>query len=77
MCRPTDLSTRNEPQQEAIIESRHGKTIEQVFAKLKALLRMAAARTKEALWATIGTLLDAFTPDECVNYLANCGYDPV
>ena len=34
--------------------------IEQLFAKLKALLRKAAARTKEALWATIGELLDAF-----------------
>ncbi len=51
--------------------------IEQVFAKLKALLRKAAVRTKNALWATIGTLLDAFTPDECVNYLASCGYDLV
>jgi transposase len=51
--------------------------IEQVFAKLKALLRRAAVRTKDTLWATIGTLLDAFTPDECVNYLANCGYEPV
>ena len=51
--------------------------IEQVFAKLKALLRKAAARTKDTLWATIGTLLGAFTPDECVNYLANCGYDLV
>jgi transposase len=51
--------------------------VEQVFAKLKALLRKAAARTKDTLWATIGTLLGAFTPDECVNYLANCGYDLV
>jgi len=51
--------------------------IEQVFAKLKALLRKAAARTKDALWTTIGSLLDAFTPEECVNYLANCGYDLV
>ena len=51
--------------------------IEQVFAKLKALLRKAAARTKDALWDALGSLLDAFTPDECVNYLANCGYDPV
>ena len=50
--------------------------IEQLFAKLKNLLRQAAARTKDALWATIGMLLDEFTPDECANYLANCGYDP-
>jgi transposase len=50
--------------------------IEQVFAKLKALLRKAAARTNDTLWPTIGILLDAFTPDECANYLTNCGYDP-
>ncbi|WP_134497468.1 hypothetical protein [Microvirga pakistanensis] len=36
--------------------------IEQVFAKLKALLRKAAARTKKALWATIGELLDELLP---------------
>jgi transposase len=51
--------------------------IEQVFAKLKALLRKAAARSKEALWDTIGTLLDAFPPEECRNSLTNCRYEPV
>jgi transposase len=51
--------------------------IEQVFAKLKALLRKAAARTKEALWTSIGELLDAFPADECQNYLTNCGYELV
>jgi transposase len=51
--------------------------IEQVFAKLKALLRKAAARSKDALWDTIGTLLDAVPPEECRNYLTNCGYEPV
>ena len=49
--------------------------IEQLFAKLKALLRKAAARTRDALWNTIGTLLDAFTPAECQNYIANSGYE--
>src|SRR3712207_4346793 len=39
----------------------------QAFAKLKALLRKAAARTREALWATIGRLLDTFTSAECRN----------
>ena len=47
--------------------------IEQLFAKLKVLLRKAGARTKEVLWTTIGDLLDAFPPDECRNYLRNCG----
>jgi transposase len=49
--------------------------IENAFAKLKALLRKAAERTVEGLWNTIGQLLDAFTPDECSNYLAAAGYD--
>ena len=49
--------------------------IEKVFSKLKALLRKAAERTVEGLWTTVGKLLDAFTPTECTNYLATCGYD--
>lgn len=48
--------------------------IEQAIAKLKALLRKAAARSVDELWATIGRLLDAFTPGECANYLRNAGY---
>lgn len=48
--------------------------IEQVFAKLKHLLRKAAARTVEAVCAAIGKALSAFTPQECANYLANSGY---
>jgi transposase len=48
--------------------------IEQLFAKLKALLRKAAERSIEALWATIGRLLDAFSPAECANYLRHAGY---
>ncbi len=49
--------------------------IEMAFAKLKALLRAAAARTIPDLWAAINTALDAFTPDECRNYFAAAGYD--
>ena len=48
--------------------------IEQVFAKLKTLLRKAAERTIEATWRRIGQLLDAFTPAECASYLKNAGY---
>ena len=48
--------------------------IEQVFAKLKTLLRKAAERTSTATWQRIGQLLDAFTPQECANYLRNSGY---
>ena len=48
--------------------------IEQVFAKLKTLLRKAAERTVETTWKRIGTLLGTFTPQECSNYFSNAGY---
>jgi transposase len=48
--------------------------IEQVFAKLKTLLRKAEARTIDAVSTRIGRLLKAFTPAECTNYLRNAGY---
>lgn len=49
--------------------------IEMAFAKLKALLRMAAARTVPDLRGAIAEALDAFTPTECVNYFTAAGYD--
>jgi transposase len=48
--------------------------IEQVFAKLKTLLRKAAKRTIEDTWRQIGTLLSRFSPQECANYFRNAGY---
>jgi len=48
--------------------------IEQLFAKLKALLRKAAERSIEGLWNRIACLLDAFQPDECANYFRHDGY---
>ena len=48
--------------------------IEQVFAKLKHLLRKAAARTIDAVNAAIGKLLDTFSAEECAKYFANAGY---
>ena len=50
--------------------------IEQVFAKLKHLLRKCNARTVEAICAAIGQLLQTFTPQECANYFENAGYAP-
>jgi transposase len=50
--------------------------IEQVFAKLKHLLRKAAARTVETVCTAVGELLRAFTKDECANYFKNSGYAP-
>ena len=49
--------------------------IEQAFAKLKALLRSAAARTVPDLWTAIRQAFAAFRPDECRNYLTAAGYD--
>ena len=43
--------------------------IEMAFSKLKALLRKAAERTVEGLWAIIGRLIDTITPDECAKLL--------
>jgi transposase len=51
--------------------------IEQVFAKLKTLLRKAGERTVEATWKRIGELLERFNPQECANYLSNAGYASV
>ena len=48
--------------------------IEQVFAKLKQLLRAEGPRTIEALWSAVGRLLNRFTSTECANYLAHDGY---
>ena len=48
--------------------------IEQVFSKLKTLLRKTAARTRESLWNAVGRLLDSLSPAECANYIRHCGY---
>jgi transposase len=50
--------------------------IEQLLAKLKALLRKAAARTKDELWSAIGCLLATIPEAECANYLRHGGYGP-
>jgi transposase len=54
--------------------SRDLNPIEQLFAKLKAMLRKAGERTIEGLWSTIGRLLDDLSPEECARYLAHDGY---
>ncbi len=50
--------------------------IENAFSKLKALLRKAAARTRDALWDAVAYAIDAFTPGECANYFTAAGYEP-
>ena len=51
--------------------------IEQVFAKLKHLVRNAQPRSIEATWRKVGDLIPIFAPDECNNYLVNSGYASV
>ena len=51
--------------------------IEQLFAKLKHLMRMAEPRTVEATWRKVGQILDLFSPAECAHYLKNSGYASV
>lgn len=51
--------------------------IEQVFAKLKQLMRREQPRTLEATWRKAGELLDLFTTNECAKYLKNAGYGSV
>jgi transposase len=50
--------------------------IEMAFAKLKALLRKAAARTIDDLWNLVADCLAQFSSTECCNYFRAAGYDP-
>ena len=50
--------------------------IENAFARLKAGLRKAAARTIPELWTVIGHILPTFTQAECANYFTAVGYEP-
>lgn len=49
--------------------------IEMAYAKIKALLRKAAARSIDDLWDAIAVAIDRFPPSECRNYFAAAGYD--
>ena len=48
--------------------------IEMAFAKLKAHLRKAKARTFDALWKAIGDICNLFTSTECWNFIKEAGY---
>src|SRR6266567_2519486 len=48
--------------------------IEQVFSKLKALLRKAAERTVPKLWRRIRALLRTISDEECLNFFRHAGY---
>jgi transposase len=48
--------------------------IEQVFAKIKGLLRKADARSIDDINAALAALLNQFEPDECARYISAAGY---
>jgi transposase len=48
--------------------------IEMVFAKVKQLLRSLAARTRQALWDAMQSVLDQVTADDAMNCFRHCGY---
>ena len=53
------------------------KTIENVFSKLKTLVRKLKLRKQDELWKKLGELCDMFSPDECKNYCRHAGYTNV
>ena len=48
--------------------------IELAFSKLKHLMRSAAHRTADALWADVQRMLDLITPDDAAGFYRHCGY---
>lgn len=48
--------------------------IELAFSKLKSLLRKQGERTVAGLEAFLGAATDAFSSQECLNYMRHCGY---
>lgn len=48
--------------------------IEQVFAKLKAMLRAMAVRSVDALWKALGSIIGCVSPEECRNFIRHAGY---
>ena len=49
--------------------------IEEAFSKVKRLLRVIGARTKEALVEAIGKALDVVGPWDARGFFTHCGYD--
>ena len=50
-----------------------GQRIEMAFAKLKTLIRKAAARTYDDLWKAVGRVCDLFSDQECYNFFNAAG----
>jgi hypothetical protein len=48
--------------------------MEIAFAKFKAILRAAAARTLDALWQAAANAIEQFKQNECCIFFAHAGY---
>jgi transposase len=48
--------------------------IEEAFAKVKALLRRAGARTRETSIEAVGWALEAVTVEDAEGFCTHCGY---
>jgi len=48
--------------------------IEMIFSKVKQLLRSLACRTRQALWRSMQSVLDAVTSSDAANCFGHCGY---
>lgn len=83
-----NLSNHKGPHAKALIEAARARllflppyssdfgSIENAFAKLKALLRRAAERTVDGLWSAISRIVDLLTSTKCRRSFTGCGYDP-
>lgn len=72
---PIWLVSRAGARDEPIIERQYDNMIELAVAKLKAVLRSAAARTTPDLWVPLTGFSPRFTPRKCRNYLTAAGYE--
>jgi transposase len=48
--------------------------IENVFAKIKQRLRTLSCRSREALWASMQSVLNTVTASDAINCFRHCGY---
>ena len=48
--------------------------IEMIFSKVKQLLRSLGLRMRDALWASMQSVLDQVTPSDAHNCFEHCGY---
>ena len=48
--------------------------IENMWAKVKAHLRKAAAQSFDALWRAVGEALASVTEEDCRGFFRHCGY---